>query len=390
MRATTVSPFDRPGSSGAVAPVTALDGRARPAVALTFPAARDAGRQRLVTLLRRLAQLRPEVGAAGLDDHDLLDPAVIGALAGRTTRPPGARPTRHDQHERDHHERDPHQGAGRIRLAASPIELVAASRTDGWPLLDDPGADVDWEATTATARALRTDLGRALDVVHRTQLGLHRAVEGSTRLVVTYTGDGPGSFAALAAHGALFWNCRPGDGLPYAIEELAHQGGHVLLTTLLFGREDEPFRVPADTAFAPSEPVTAAVEDRTVLVLLHAVFTEALMAASLWAALDDPLLTAIERHEVRGRLELVLRRFRHDLVDLLDADVLGPWGLALAARCREVFELTVGGWARHAEPCDLSGQPYAFCRRTFLDRNPAPPADHPQNRAHCVPAVAIT
>jgi len=246
--------------------------------------------------------------------------------------------------------------------------VVAAAPSGHWPLLDDWADSIDWDLTRSSAAALGPAVARALALLRLVQPRLAEAVEATTRVVVTFVGGQPNSFAARSAHGAVFLNCRPGDDLAYAVEELAHQGGHVLLTSILFGSEPSCFVVPPEAPLVPGDDG----DDRTVLVGLHAVFTEALMTAALWACLHGPGLSRLERHEVRGRLAYILYRFRLDLTDLLSAPVLSATGLDLVDRCRRVHDEAVERWAVSAPRLDLSGQPYTFDRGRFLARNPTP------------------
>jgi hypothetical protein len=265
----------------------------------------------------------------------------------------------------------PARAAARPRVAGTDTSLAAADPADRWPHLD-AAAGVDWPATAASAARFGPALERAFALLDEVQPHVAARLRATVRVVVTFAGDGPNSFATLSAHGAVFLNRRPGDDLAYAVEELAHQGGHVLLTTMLFGAEHDCFVVPPEAPLVvdgAGDP-----EGRTVLVTLHAVYTEALMTGCLWGALQAPGVSAAERHELRGRLGYILCRFRHDLIDLLSADVLSARGRRLADGCRRVYDTAVGRWAPTAPRLDLSGQPYAFDRRVFLRRNPTPPS----------------
>ncbi len=266
----------------------------------------------------------------------------------------------------------PARVAARQPVAGTDATLVAAHPTHGWPHLGPDAGSVDWAATADSAAGLLPGLERAFAVLQEVQPHVADLLRRVVRVVVTFAGEEPNSFAALPAHGAVFLNRRPGDDLAFAVEELAHQGGHVLLTTMLFGAEQECFVVrPEATLVVDGTPDP---EGRTVLVTLHAVYTEALMTGCLWGALHAPAITSGEQHELRGRLGYILCRFRHDLVGLLSAAVLSERGLLLVDGCREVFDAAVELWAAAAPRLDLAGQPYAFDRRAFRRANPLPAA----------------
>ncbi len=317
------------------------------------------GQDRLAGIIREL--LKHRLGTAGLTKLDraaLLDPRYFVSLTKSSPSPT--------------------DGLSDVRMGtaiAPPLDktavaLVAAQRFGYWPQLAAWDDAISWKDTGDSSEGLRLGLERAFTILTDVQPRLSKALQSVVRVVVTYSGTSPNSFAALQAHGAIFLNWQPGDDLAFSIEELAHQGGHVLLTAMLFGAEHEYFVVAPDSALVSGDAPER--DSRSALVVLHAVFTEALMTASLWGALHSPELTSLERHELRGRLEYVLIRFRYDLVDLLSAEVLSERGRDLVARCRYVFELAIEGWARTAPRLDLSGQPYAFSRNSFLRNNPCP------------------
>ena len=324
----------------------------------------DAGRARMVSVIRQLLVLQPAAGFEIPDDDDeVLDPAYFVYFSSPSPPFELADVAR--------------RVALRTPLRGTLTSLVAADHSGVWPLLDDWTDAINWDETRASEAALRVPLERAFRLLDQVQPRLSQAIRATTRLVVSFAGEEPNSFATRSAHGAVFLNWRPGDGLPFAIEELAHQGGHVLLTTILFGVEEARFVVPPNSVMSgdlanPTPNPTADTEDRTVLVVLHAVFTEALMVMALWASLAAPDLTPLERHEVRGRLAYILYRFRDDLVDLLSAAVLSELGRELVDSCRAVFEGAVEHWLVSELPLDLTGQPYAFCRQRFLSANPLP------------------
>ena len=235
----------------------------------------------------------------------------------------------------------------------------------GWPEFSRFADLIDVDRSAVVPERLRSSSTRLPQLLTRMDPVVAAAFEYSTALAVTYHAHEPPSFAALSAHRAIFLNWRPGDGYPFLVEEFAHQGGHVLVTTGLFGREHEVFTTDPDLPVATLG--VADDEQRSLMVLFHAVYTEAFMMIWLSEALDDDPSWR-EHHELSARLQLTAARFTADLRDLVATDALTDRGIDLVSRCADVFRV-VGVDALMANTYDLSNQTYAFSVEAFTAAN---------------------
>ena len=211
-----------------------------------------------------------------------------------------------------------------------------------------------------------TQLATALDVICECCPWLHQLIRLVVRRVVLFHCPHINSFATLAAHGTAFLNVGMHDDEVCLVEDLAHQCGHVVFSALTFDREvwlTGDLDRPANSLGPYGDP-------RSSYVILHGVFTEAVMSLCLNECYTRGLLSSDKVHELLGRLAYILLRFERDLADLRRTSVLTPMGGWLVEQFENVFS-TISAARRHQfRGLDLSGQSYSFNYRSFLARNP--------------------
>ena len=130
-------------------------------------------------------------------------------------------------------------------------------------------------------------------------------VQDATRVCLLFEHPSTPSFASLAAHGAIFVNCREvrnGDFAALFIEELAHQAAHVVLNVVTVNRElfflSDPDQSLSD--------VGVAGDRRSVYEFFHGLFTEyvsGLSLASAATAVAATRETVVRLADVTERLE---------------------------------------------------------------------------------------
>lgn len=292
------------------------------------------GQRRLAAEMKRLVAASGDPVAASLDyadDEAFLDPALFAYFM------------------------DPTDG---VTLADA-----FAGRTSCFPSDANLGEGGATLITTSLPAA-------ALEVLRRVAPLLHECLTAVVRRVFVFASAEGDSFAAPSAHGAVF--LRPGADADevFFIEDLAHQGGHVLLSAMTV---DRSLYLATDPDTPLSDLTGERDEDRTVYVAFHGVFTECLICIALNACLLAGVFEGRRRHELVGRLSFAMRRLQLDLPPLRRSGVMTDQGAAMVESFGEVFD---GIFARIGDSlvaCDLSNQPYTFSYGRFAARNPVSP-----------------
>ncbi|MEV4330992.1 M20/M25/M40 family metallo-hydrolase [Streptomyces sp. NPDC049597] len=195
------------------------------------------------------------------------------------------------------------------RVPGTAIELV--DRLD--PILDaflerhiDGYEDL---AVVADAHAHLPHISRALDLIAAVSPAYHRALTESLRAVFLYEHPTAESFAALGMHGMIFLNVPPTAGTDYFVEELVHQGGHILFSEATLSRGDF-FRVDPE---APLSGLIGQDDPRNVYDAFHGLFTEHMEYQIVLGVLDEGLADARELPSFERHLASVARRHLRDL-----------------------------------------------------------------------------
>ena len=210
-------------------------------------------------------------------------------------------------------------------------------------------------------------LAKALTVISEIWPSLYQAMTGVVRKLVLFRAEGINSFATTAAHGAAFINMALGDNEVFLVEDLAHQCGHVIFSAAS-SEAGESFVV------APSTPIGEfngqPNDARSVYVVLHGVFTEALMAKCLDACLTETVFDDDREHELQGRLAFILRRFTADLRNISRSGILSSQGEELLYPIYQVWKEIMSRRQATADAFNLSSQGYNFCYQSFAQHNP--------------------
>jgi hypothetical protein len=249
----------------------------------------------------------------------------------------------------------------RAVLAATAHPLLKRFYRDG---TGRPPAIV--ETSTETHRHAES-VTEAFSLLSRTVPRLHAHLVEAVRRVTVHRAGLVHSFATPAAHGAVFLAAADDDTEIGFVEDLVHQGGHVLCTAMTVDR-DVFFKVPAETSLAD---ITGIVDEtRSLYEAFHGVFTEGAMILTLHRLLDLVGLTPRQVHEARGRLGLIASRTAADLAIVCRPGLFTDEGLRILAFCRTALIETIDRRRDELIALDLTGQPYAFSYAAFAARNP--------------------
>ncbi|MGC4949507.1 M20 family metallopeptidase [Streptomyces sp. DT224] len=152
-------------------------------------------------------------------------------------------------------------------------------------------------------------IGRALEVIAAVSPVYHQALIESLRAILLFQHPTAESFAALGMHGMIFLNVPDGAGAGYFVEELVHQGGHVLFSEATLNRGDF-FRVDPES---PLSEIIGQEDPRNVYDAFHGLFTEHMEYQIVLGALDDGPDLADERPSFEEHLRSVTARHQRDL-----------------------------------------------------------------------------
>lgn len=195
------------------------------------------------------------------------------------------------------------------RIAGTDMELV--DRLD--PILDGfLRLQIDrYEELSllADVHAYLPQISRALNLIASVSPAYHAALIQSLRAVLLFRHPTAESFAALGMHGMIFLNVPETAGADYFVEELVHQGGHVLFSEATLSRGDF-LRVDPD---APLSELLGQDDPRDVYGAFHGLFTEHMEYHIVLGILEKGLADEAERPAFERHLAEVARRHQRDL-----------------------------------------------------------------------------
>ncbi len=209
---------------------------------------------------------------------------------------------------------------------------------------------------------------RALAVIRAQWPEYYDALCRTVRQIVMFESKSLNSCAAVATHGVALFNIGEAVDEVYFIDELLHQGGHVVFNAITVQRRD----------FLTGDPDSPMVEAdgfahrRSVYTVLHGAYTEFAMMEGMRRCEENCLLSGRKAHELVGRLSCISQKAAIDLEHLRRVDAFTEKGDWLYGALASGFERT-----RMARPdllsrYDMSNQPYNFSYEQFARLNPLP------------------
>lgn len=183
------------------------------------------------------------------------------------------------------------------------------------------------------------------------------------------------SFATINSHGIAFFNVYQDDyDEVFFIDDIAHQTGHIIMTTILFERKkyfliDENKNIGK---FTNNES-----EYRSFYVLFHALYTYYTTFLCLDACLNSNCFDKRKTHEAKGRLGFYLQKCKSDLINFQKVinyhnglqNVLSSEGIEIFQNIEnKYFEIL----KKHEEVTffKFKNQPYNFTYSEFIKLNP--------------------
>lgn len=209
------------------------------------------------------------------------------------------------------------------------------------------------------------NLTTALDLIKAVAPEYYKSIQSVTKTIVPFDSLDTNSFAANNSFGAIFTNTHWGTSVPYFVEDLAHQCGHLVFTSMTVN-PNELFSV------APSMPlseVTTSRSSRNIYTLLHALFTYCAISTCLSRVLEEDRIGEKDRFETLGRLAFTLRKFQSDLILACKLTVLTDAGKGWVRNAAVRYRTILSKHSEHIGQFSMKGQQYNFCLDVFLRHN---------------------
>lgn len=256
-----------------------------------------------------------------------------------------------------------------LRVEGTPVEVCRYGNS----LLDrlfvnEEGQRVAVEIESVVPAHLK-HLTSAFRIISQYDSAYYEEMLRVTRKIVLFEGE-PNSFTALATHGIAFLNTREVDDEVFFVEDLVHQCGHLVFSSLTLETQD----FLAVEAEAPLRRLTRDErETRTVYEAFHGVFTEAHMNRCLDICFERRLFAGRQAYELLGRLAYILKRSSRDLRNLGHSEIFTIKGQLLMSWFTQVYNEISQRQVALLSGFDTSNQPYNFSYAKFLELNPMTP-----------------
>ena len=183
------------------------------------------------------------------------------------------------------------------------------------------------------------------------------------------------SFATINAHGIAFFNVyQENYDEVFFVDDIAHQTGHIIMTTILFERKkyfliDENQNIGTFTKNK--------LEYRSFYILFHALYTYYTTFLCLDACLENNCFNKRQTHEAKGRIGFYLQKCKSDLLNFEKVinyyngleSVLSSEGIEIFKNiANKYFEVL----KKHEEVTlfKYKNQPYNFTYSEFVKLNP--------------------
>ncbi|MEM9549361.1 MAG: hypothetical protein AAGA77_25540 [Bacteroidota bacterium] len=202
-------------------------------------------------------------------------------------------------------------------------------------------------------------------------------IEKCCRRIIMFNTDpsNSNSFASRKANGTAFFNVYQEDyDEVFFIDDVAHQTGHIILTTLFY----DPKVIYKIDQSIDVEDILGSRDHRTINVLVHALYTYYTTFLCLDNCLDHNCFTNEEqKQEALGRIGFYMGKYNNDLkrfrfiqnhfggIDNMFTEA----GLTVVNSIQEKYEEMQLKWGEAVKSLSYAGQTYNFSRSRFFETN---------------------
>ena len=206
----------------------------------------------------------------------------------------------------------------------------------------------------------------------------YKLIEHCCKKVVLFktNPENTNSFATINAHGIAFLNVYQKDyDEVFFVDDIAHQTGHIIMTTLTFKRKDY-FLI--DENLNIKNIVNNPKEYRSFYILFHALYTYYTTILCLDDCISNNCFDKRQKHEAIGRIGFYLVKYSLDIntfnnvVKHYDGieKVLTKNGISVFESISEMYVRSCQKYGYTFKEFSYKNQPYNFTYKKFTKLNP--------------------
>ena len=224
----------------------------------------------------------------------------------------------------------------------------------------------------------KKSLSRALSNIKQYSNNHYSLIEKCCKKIVLFKTDpkNTNSFATINAHGIAFLNVYQKEyDEVFFIDDIAHQTGHIIMTTLSFKRKeyfliDENENIKSIT----NNPK----EYRSLYILFHALYTYYTTTLCLDNCLSNNCFDENKTHEAEGRVGFYLIKYKLDLDSFMEvANHYNGLEMVLTKKAIFIFQMISDQFIQirnkyysTLKEFSYKNQPYNFTYKEFIKLNP--------------------
>ena len=220
-------------------------------------------------------------------------------------------------------------------------------------------------------------LTNALQYIKTSNKVHYDLIEQCCKKIVLFKTDpkNTNSFATINAHGIVFFNVyQENYDEVFFVDDIAHQTGHIIMTTILFERK-KYFLIDENQNIGTFTKNKS--EYRSFYILFHALYTYYTTFLCLDACLGNNCFNIKQIHEAKGRIGFYLQKCKMDLMNFQKVvDYYNGINNILSCDGIEIFQNIANKYfevlKKHEEVTlfKYKNQPYNFTYSEFVKLNP--------------------
>lgn len=233
------------------------------------------------------------------------------------------------------------------------------------------------EISTVLSKRHENALTNAFQYIKSSNKEHFDIIEQCCKKIVVFKTDSKNtnSFATINAHGIAFFNVYQDDyDEVFFVDDIAHQTGHIIMTTILFERK-KYFLIDENQNIGTFTKNKS--EYRSFYILFHALYTYYTTFLCLDACLENNCFDKRQIHEAKGRIGFYLLKCKTDLINFEEIiNYHNGFNNVLSFEGIEIFQNIENKYfevlKKHEEVTffKYKNQPYNFTYSEFIKLNP--------------------